>query len=297
METKKKALVKQLCICCKEKGKSSNKEHVFPQWILNKTNTFSNPIKGTAGEKRIPGKHCKIPICEECNTKLGRTLENPVSKIFENLESGKGFNDYEAELLVRWMWKITGMFYWLERAEDDDDYGYSSIKDRCLKSIEMPRDRISLAISLIENEWDEKINQSPMGIDIIPENSNVLAAGVFSRVVLIVYYSKFEKLVPEFFTKYKLSNIPFMMNPNNRIKPKISFKKGDEAVNKTVEIANGLLLDAHEKEALNQMFSAIEATKENDESVPAEYKRYVNKVIKKVELIKRSKFKKSNNEL
>lgn len=272
--------MKQLCICCKEEGKSSNKEHVFPQWILKKTNTFSNPIKGTAGTKKIPGKHSVIPICIECNTALGNILENPVSRILENIEAGKGFSDYEAELLIRWMWKITGMFYWLERAKDKGDYGFINIKERCLKNIEMPRDRISLAVSLIENEWVEKFNQSPMGIDVIPENSNVLAAGVFNKIALIVYYTEFEKLVPELFTKYKLSNIPSMLNPNNRIYPKTGFKKGNEAVGKTTLISNGLLLKVHENEALKQMINAIKATKENDESLPEEFKTYINERIK-----------------
>ncbi|WP_456363070.1 hypothetical protein [Priestia aryabhattai] len=278
METKKKALVKQFCICCKEKGKSTNKEHIFPQWILKKTNTFSNPIRGTAGPKKIPGKHCVIPLCEECNSILGKELESPVSKIFENIESGKGFNDYEAELLVRWMWKVTGMFYWLERATVEEDYGFINIKERCLNNIEMPRDRISLAVALIENEWVEKFNQSPMGIDVIPVHSNVLAAGVFSRVAIIVYYTQFDNMIPELFTKYKLSNTPIMMNPNFRIYPKTGFNKGIEAVGKTVLISNGRLLNAHENDALEQILFGIKATKENDESIPEEYKEFVRKI-------------------
>lgn len=273
--------MKQFCICCKESGKSTNREHIFPQWILRKTNTFSNPIKGTAGEKKITGKNCVIPICEDCNSILGKKLENPVSLIFDNIESGKGFSDFEAELLIRWMWKITGMFYWIERAEDEDDYGFGRIIDLCLNYINMPRDRISLAVSLIENEWDEASNQSPMGIDVIPEGSNIFAAGVFSRVALIVYYTKFEKLVPDLFTKYKLSNIPLMMNPNKKIYPKVGFKHGNEAVDKTIEISNGLLLDFHESEAEKHMMHAIEAAKQNDDSLPEEFRSYLNRIIKK----------------
>ncbi|USK98223.1 hypothetical protein [Bacillus tropicus] len=277
MSNKKKALVKQLCICCKESGKSSNREHIFPQWLLKKTNTFYNPIRGTAGDKKITGNNCVIPICEDCNTTLGKKLEQPVSIIFENLESGKGFNDNEAELLVRWMWKITGMFYWIERANDVDNYGFINIRDRCTKNIGMPRDRISLAVSLIENERDEKFNQSPMGIDVIPEHSNILAAGVFNKVAIIVYYTKFEKLVPNIFTKYKLSNLPILMNTNNRILPKRGFKTADEAVNKTYQISNGELLDAHKFEASKQFIDIIEAAKRNDESIPEEIRATLNR--------------------
>src|SRR6056297_886001 len=99
MGNQEKSLVKKVCICCQEQGKPTNKEHIFPQWILRITNTFNNPIKGTAGAKRIPGKHCVILICEDCNSEFGRLLETPVSRIFRRIEAGKGFNDLEAELL------------------------------------------------------------------------------------------------------------------------------------------------------------------------------------------------------
>lgn len=272
---KQKSLVKQLCICCTETGKSSNKEHIFPQWLLKKTNTFSKPIKGTAGTKKIPGKHCVIPICEECNTALGKELESPVSRIMEQIESGAGFNDQEAEILIRWLWKITGMFYWLERADDTDSYGYINIKERCLQKIEMPRDRISLAVSLIEQDFDDGSGQTPMGIDVIPLHSNVLAAGVFNRVAMIVYYTKYEKLVPDAYTKYTLSNAPLVMNQTKRICPKAGFATSAEAVGKTVLVSNGPLLHAHETDALEQMMHMMQAVQADDGSLPEELAAYV----------------------
>ncbi|NGM84788.1 hypothetical protein G5B47_20505 [Paenibacillus sp. 7124] len=50
MENQDRELVKQICICCAEKDKKSNKGHIFPQWLLKKTNFFPNPIKGTTGK-------------------------------------------------------------------------------------------------------------------------------------------------------------------------------------------------------------------------------------------------------
>lgn len=279
MEINKKALVKKLCICCGEKGKKANKEHIFPQWLFHKTNTFSIPIRGTAGPKKIPGKHCVIPICEECNSELGKKLEEPVLKIFTQLESSCGFNDYEAELLIRWMWKITGMFYWIERAEREEDYGFVSLKNKCLNPIEPPRDRISIAISLIENEWSDKYADTPMGIDVVPELSNVLAAGVFNKAAIIVYFTKFEYLIPDTYTKYRLSKIPLVLNPNKRIQPVIGFKNGDEAIVNTAKIANGSLLTFHEKEAEEQIIQSLKAIRDKDPALPTGFEEYFSKVI------------------
>ncbi|NGM84789.1 hypothetical protein G5B47_20510 [Paenibacillus sp. 7124] len=78
------------------------------------------------------------------------------------------------------------MFYWIERSETEDDYGFVSLKERCLKPIENPRERISIAFSLIENEKNENFEDTAMGIDVIPKLSNVLAAGVFHKTAIIV---------------------------------------------------------------------------------------------------------------
>ncbi|CAI6035703.1 hypothetical protein PAECIP112173_00811 [Paenibacillus sp. JJ-100] len=281
MSNQERALVKQLCISCTERGKKTNKEHIFPQWLLKKTNTFSNPITGTAGNKKIPGKHCVIPICEECNSELGRILELPVSKIFERIENNQGFNDFEAELLVRWMWKITSMFYWIERSKDEDDYGFVSVKDRCLKRIENPRERISIAISLIENEKDEKYEDTAMGIDVLPKYSNVLAAGVFNKTAIIVYYSKYDHLISNNFTKYQLSSTPFLMNPEKRILPIMGFREPGEAISKVISVVNGRLLLSHEYEAVMQLKQLTEEAKKKNSFLSKEAQKYFKRIKKK----------------
>ncbi|ARU59967.1 hypothetical protein CBW65_01990 [Tumebacillus avium] len=274
-----KALVKQLCICCGESGKATNKEHVFPQWILKKTNTFNNPISGLFSDKKLPGKNCVIPICIECNSELGLNLEAPASQIFERIESGAGFNDHEAEILVRWLWKITGMFYWINHSTDKDQYGFISLKNKVLKPIESPRDRITLAITLTEDEFEEDVD-SPMGIDVLPRLSNVLAAGVFSKTAIIVTNTDFAGSIPDNYTKYTLSSVPMMMSPNYKIHPKVGFQTGTEAVGITITTAMSLL-HPHEMYAANEWLSFIRLTREDSTFLPNEFKDYTRRVMMK----------------
>ena len=87
---------KNRCICCEESNKEMNREHIFPQWLLKMTNTEQDMFFSPYG--KVPGKTYTIPLCKECNSKLGSELEVPVSKIFRSIEGGNGFNDYDAEL-------------------------------------------------------------------------------------------------------------------------------------------------------------------------------------------------------
>lgn len=93
--------LKDKCIVCERENKPMSKEHIFPQWLLERTKTRKEKIGWIYG--KVSAGKCTIPICEECNRDLGTELEGPVSGIFKLIESGNGFNDYEAELLIRWM--------------------------------------------------------------------------------------------------------------------------------------------------------------------------------------------------
>ena len=87
-----------------------NKEHFWPQWLINKTGTTRGLIKWI-DDKWISPRAGTIPICSKCNAEFGKELEGPVSKIFDDLLYGKGLSDWDAELLVRWLWKFEG-FLW-----------------------------------------------------------------------------------------------------------------------------------------------------------------------------------------
>ena len=237
--------LKGICICCEKKGEKSSKEHIFPKWLLKKTNTYDNPITWIGLDRKIPGKDCVIPICEECNNELGIQLENPVSQIFERIENGLGFNDHEAELLVRWMWKMNGMFHWMVHPRATYSDGNCTLKERALSGIIDSRDRISIAVSLIKDSSEDFVDH-PLGLDVLPRFSNVLTAGVFLNIAIIVFYTVFRELIPNDYTIYTLSSVPLLMNPNYKIYPKCGFTTGSDAVGVTFKTANDKLLLAHE---------------------------------------------------
>jgi hypothetical protein len=247
---------KKQCICCEKSGKRMNKEHIFPQWLLKKTNNMGNLLKTLHGD--IPGKSFTIPLCEDCNSLLSEKLEAPVSLIFDNIENGKGFNDFEAEKIIQWMWKINGMAFW-SVCNKGLTYGIDTLLTRVTEPICYPRSRISIAIGLIKNEFEDSVF-SPVGIDSECFYSNVYVAGVFSKLSIIVFYSEFESLIDDFFwTVYTLSDYPIMTNPNNKIFPKISFRNGSEGICITKLLAgkNSKLETEHEKMAKKQIFNIL----------------------------------------
>ena len=59
---------------------SFNDEHVIPEWILRKMKLFSDSITLSNGDAFGYNKY-KIPCCEKCNSLLGETVEDPMSKL------------------------------------------------------------------------------------------------------------------------------------------------------------------------------------------------------------------------
>jgi len=247
---------KEKCICCEHTGKLMNKEHFFPQWLLKGTSCEKTLFSSPYG--KIPGRKLTIPLCEDCNSKLGSNLEAPVSKIFENIERGMGFNDNDAELLVRWMWKIKGMFYW---SICNDNWLYSSLtlKERVLEKIGSPRSRISIGISVIEDELEnEEFGYAPIGLSSFTFWSNVYVVGVFSKLSIVVFYSIYRPLINEnIWTVYTLSDYPILMNPKKKVFPITYFENGTIAV-KTTRLflgQNSRLEKLHELTALDMRSS------------------------------------------
>ena len=242
---------KKKCICCEKENKPMSKEHIFPQWLLKMTGNNSINFNWIYG--KIPAYNCTVPLCTDCNSILGQQLEAPVKTIFENIEKNEGFNDYDAELIIRWMWKVSGMFYW-SICNDHWLYGYMRLFDKVLKPIDMPRNRLSLAISLIKDSYQD-YGYAPIGLDSVNIYSNVLSAGVFSNLSIIVFYSFLEDYFDsDKWTIYNLSNYPFLSNSNYKIKPKTSFATADEAISYTIKNAGygTPLFYAHENIAINQ---------------------------------------------
>ncbi len=69
------------------------RKHFYPKWLLKRTVCEKDLLNSPYG--KISGNKLTVPLCKESNTQLGQELEVPVSYI----EKGRGFSDFEAELL------------------------------------------------------------------------------------------------------------------------------------------------------------------------------------------------------
>ena len=240
---------KKQCVCCQRTGQKMNKEHIFPQWLLNHTKARKDVLDWVYG--KVPANQATVPLCEECNSQLGTELEGPVRDIFRKIESGEGFNDSDAELLIRWMWKIVGLFYW-SICNDYWKYGYITLKEHVLSKIDMPRSRIAIAISLIEDP-EEDYGSAPVGLDAFSFYSNIYAAGVFSKLCIVVFHSGFADYIDqEKWSVYQLSDYPMVLAPCNRVYPKTGFKTGSSAIRymKLVFGNESAIFKRHEEAAL-----------------------------------------------
>jgi len=90
-EFKKEIIQKKRCFICgtpeKKKGINSestkvfNGEHIIPDWVIKRCNLSNKKITLPNGSKLLYTRY-KIPCCEECNSKLGRVIEKPMSRLF-----------------------------------------------------------------------------------------------------------------------------------------------------------------------------------------------------------------------
>jgi len=73
----------EVCFICgaKESEKEFNNEHILPDWILRKFNLHSKSI-ALPNLARFKYYNYKIPCCKECNSLLGKEVENPISQLF-----------------------------------------------------------------------------------------------------------------------------------------------------------------------------------------------------------------------
>jgi hypothetical protein len=60
--------------------KEFNDEHIIPDWILKKYNLHNKRITLPNGASVMYGTY-KVPCCQECNSLLGRDVEEPISRL------------------------------------------------------------------------------------------------------------------------------------------------------------------------------------------------------------------------
>ncbi|MCC6144358.1 MAG: hypothetical protein IT368_11180 [Candidatus Hydrogenedentes bacterium] len=203
------------------------KEHYWPQWLIRTTNTQKTGVRFTR-DKRISPLALTIPMCDSCNSAFGRELEGPMAAILNDLESGRGISDTEAEIFIRWLWKFEGLAWRANHPNDLYTLKYT-VKERVLRAIDDIRQHLTLAVSLTET-IEPDFGDSPMGLDSESTDSAVYVAGVFSRVAVMVLATKFSSSVPKNFSLYKLADINAMDRGAKLFYPAVGFSNSVEAV-------------------------------------------------------------------
>jgi len=222
------------CASCERSGLKMNKEHLFPEWLILRTNTNNTGIRWLS-KKNISALKATIPLCRECNKIFGEELENPVSKLFDEIESEKGISDFDAELLIKWLWKIDGLS-WICANPGKKYTELYTLKERVLKPINSIRKDLLIAVSLIKDIHPESTDL-PMGIDSSPLKDAIFVSGVFSKIAIIVTLNLFEDLIPSCYSIYKMASKRDELSNVKLFYPQYGFKDDVKAVGKTVLIS------------------------------------------------------------
>lgn len=236
---------KNQCVCCHRTNIKVNKEHLFPKWLINRTNTNNTSIRWI--DNKIPALNATLPICTDCNRDFGAKLEQPLSKIFNDLEDNKGLSDNEAELIVRWMWKTVGIAWCFNHPFMDYTHTYN-LRERSLYPINNIRGSIILAISLIKG-IDPSFGDLPMGFDSSNKIDCIFCSGVFSKVAIIVSLNCFYDEILQFYDIYELLPQREKFGNMKIFYPKTGFRTCVEAVNIT-KILSDKLSKLHDEFAL-----------------------------------------------
>jgi hypothetical protein len=234
--------LKRKCVACERSGVRINKEHIFPRWLILKTNTNNTGIRWGPNRK-LPALRATLPLCCECNSDFGKELEKPVSIIFDDIESNRGISDQDAELLIRWLWKIEGLAW----CANNPNYKYTStrtLRERILYPIDSIRENLVLAVSLIESLYPES-DDWPMGIDSNTSLDAVFVSGVFYKIALMVLLDQFISMVPTNFSIYHLSSRMDSTTHAKLFFPKAGFVDDIEAVGVTY-FASKQIAEAHD---------------------------------------------------
>ncbi|CAB5657004.1 Uncharacterised protein [Aeromonas hydrophila] len=215
--------------------KKPTKEHFFAKWLIRHTKMLNHKIKWLDGNVVYP-MTATIPLCGQCNSEFGRNLEAPMMKILQNIESGLGVSDNEAEIFVRWAWKMEGLSWRL--AQPDDNYSkVYTVRDRVLKKIDNIRSRLVLAIALVEDPYEGK-EYLPLGFCNMNENNAIVMSGVISSVAFIVLTDDQIGNLPIQFSYWRLKALRDKLGDARLFYPKTGFKNFTEARDLTRLAAN-----------------------------------------------------------
>lgn len=236
------------CVGCERVGQKTTKEHIWPLWLIEHARVHNDGIRWlTDSEERISPKAATLPLCSECNHRLGSELEGPVSQILPRLEGGQGVTAHELELLARWLWKFEGLFASYKNA-GNPGWRYSlrwTLIERVLGAgLPDLRDALTVSIGLI-NANDPGHSDWPMGIDSgLSDKQAIFVSGVFGKTSLMVGLTTFSDMIPNCYGKYNLVEAG-PISANDRYYPPVCFPFAGDAISMTMSVSEPLV-KAHE---------------------------------------------------
>ena len=155
-----------------------------------------------------------------------------MSRILDDIEAARGLSDNEAELVVRWLWKIDGLLWHISHPTHDYSPIYT-LREPVLRPLDAIRGELILAVALCANV-DPTYGDARMGLDSHGAIDGIFVSGVFSRIAMMVVLAPFEDLIPQQFSSYRLG--PTGGKPDADAKlfyPKTSFPTDTELVGVT----------------------------------------------------------------
>lgn len=244
--------LKERCAGCDRQDVPMNKEHIFAKWLILRTGTDQTGIRW-GQKKEVPALAATFPLCEDCNSVFGRELEGPTSRLFDEVEAGRGVSDDDAELLIRCMWKIKGLS-WIANHPGGRYTTKYTLRERVLLPIDDIRGRLILGLALVSALHPDS-KDLPMGIDSVTEHDAIFVSGVFSRIAVMVVLAEFEPMVPPQFGRYRLASRCHPTHAAKLFHPPSSFRDDVAAVGVTWT-ASMALSRAHDKFALRLQSTA-----------------------------------------
>ena len=226
---------RSVCVACGRSDRKITKEHFWPHWLIDR----ASPRSVRWRTKRIDARSATVALCEDCNSSFGRELESPVAKIFSDLESAVGLSDFEAELLVRWLWKFEGLS-WLQLHSRRTYSPAFTLRDRVLNQLGSIRPHLCLAVSLLDH-IDPTYGDAPVGIDSRHHTGAIFVSGVFCRIALMSLLADAAPLVPSQFSVYPFRDISHAEDRHRKLFfPKVGFIDDTEAVGVTRSVSIAL---------------------------------------------------------
>lgn len=224
--------------------KKPTKEHFWPKWLIRHTKMEKHKIVWFGGNEVYP-LTATIPLCSECNSELGSKLEKPMMDLLVDIESGKGISDNEAEIFVRWAWKMEG-FSWRLFQPNDEYSGVYTIKERVLKNIDQIRGGLILAVALIEDPCQGK-KYLPMGLCNTNEVNAIIMSGIIGKVAFILLTEDQIDKLPLQFSYYRLNPLRDGLGDAKLFYPETGFQTFKQAQDLTRAAASLISLSFDEE--------------------------------------------------